>query len=315
MPTNATLRLTQQTARNGSLARKLRRKTLDYLTSAVGYALRFIDSEDRKLAYSGFIPRPDDIFVVTFPKSGTTWLQMILYQIFTDGEMNLTHISEWSRYFDVSVRGPGIDHLPSPRIFKSHLAYNLIPKGSCKYIYCARNGKDVAVSYFHYARTHLNFKGDFGRFFDLFLNGFPIGLYDHPTWIEYGHPTWFEHVSQWLENSHNLDVLYLTYEELKRDREGAIRKILAFCGVEVSPEKFARIVERSSFAFMKQYEDKLDTLTYGLLNRAKRAGNFIRKGEIGGWKKHFNGEQEKLFQRKFARHLNNLSAELKNIIG
>jgi Sulfotransferase domain len=314
MSTNAALQPTQHLARNRSLATKVKRKTLDYLTSAVGYVIRFIDWESRKLAYKGYAPRPDDIFVVTFPKSGTTWMQMILYQIFTDGEMDLAHISEWSPNFDNCVRGRGIDHLPSPRIIKSHLAYNMIPKGPCKYIYVVRNGKDVAVSYFHFARTHLNFNGDFGQFLDLFLNGFPSGVYDHPIWIEYGHPTWFEHVGQWLENRQNLDMLFLTYEELKRDREGAVRKILAFCGKEVSPEKFARIVERSSFAFMKQHEDKLDTLTWRLMEDKMKTGNFIRKGEVGGWKECFSSEQEKLFQRRFTKHLNNLNTELKNII-
>jgi Sulfotransferase domain len=315
MSTNAILQPTQHLAKNRSLATKVKRKALDYLTSAVGYVIRFIDWESRKLAYSEFTPRPDDIFIVTFPKSGTTWLQMILYQIFTDGEMNFAHISEWSPNFDVSVRGRGIDHLPSPRIIKSHLSYNMIPKGPCKYIYAVRNGKDVAVSYFHYSRTHLKFNGDFEQFFDLFLNGFPTGVYDHPTWVEYGHPTWFEHVGQWLENRRNLDVLFLTYEELKRDREAAIRKILAFCGKEVGPEKLARIVERTSFGFMKQYENKLDTLTWGLLHRAKNAGNFIRKGEVGGWKECLSREQEELFQRRFTKHLNNLNPELKSIIG
>jgi Sulfotransferase domain len=314
MSTNAALQSTRLLARNGSLATKVKRKMLNYLTSAVGYVIRYIDSESRKLAYRGHTPRPDDIFVVTFPKSGTTWLQMILYQIFTDGEMDFAHISEWSPYFDVCARERSIDHLPSPRIIKSHLAYNMIPKGSCKYIYVVRNGKDVAVSYFQYCRTHLSFNGDFDQFFDLFLNGFPSGVYDHPTWVEYGHPTWFEHVGRWLENRSGLDVLFLTYEELKHDLEGAIRKILAFCGKEVSPEKFARIVERSSFTFMKQYEDKLDTLTWGLINRARKAGNFIRKGEVGGWKECLSSEQEGLFQRRFIKHLNNLNAELKDII-
>jgi hypothetical protein len=316
MSTNAILQPTQRLARNRSLATKFKRKTLDYLISAVGYVIRFIDSESRKLAYSEFTPRPDDIFIVTFPKSGTTWLQMILYQIYTDGEMDFAHISEWSPTLDVCVRWRDIDHLPSPRIIKTHLAYNRIPKGPCKYIYVVRNGKDVAVSYFHYSKTHLFFKGDFAQFFDLFLNGFPSGVYDHPTWIEYGHPTWFEHVSQWSENRHNLDVLFLTYEELKHNREGAIRKILAFCGKEVSPQKFARIVERSSFAFMKRYENKLDTLTYRLLMEGKmKTGNFIRKGEVGGWKEYLSGEQEELFQRRFTKHLNNLDSELKNSIG
>jgi Sulfotransferase domain len=303
MSTNAALQPTQQLARNRSLATKVKRKTLDYLTNTIGYVNRFIDSESRKLDYNGYTPRPDDIFVVTFPRSGTTLVQMILYQIFTDGEMDFAHIGEWSPFFDACVPGRGIEHLPSPRIIKSHLPYNMIPKGPCKYIYVVRNGKDVAVSFFQYAQTHLSFNGDFGQFFELFLNG----GYRH-------HPTWFEHVGQWWENRRNLDVLFLTYKELKRNREGAIRKILAFCGKEVGREKFARIVERSSFAFMKQYEDKLDTLTWRLIEGKMKTGNFIRKGEIGEWKECLSSEQGVLFQRRFTKHLNNLNAELKDII-
>jgi Sulfotransferase domain len=320
MSTSATLQRTQQLVRNRSLAIKIKRKTLGYLTNALGSMAKFIDSESRKLDYTGYTPRPDDIFVVTFPRSGTTLVQMILYQIFTDGEMDFAHIGEWSphfdvcvrghgvehlpwsQHFDVSARGRGIEHLPSPRILKSHLPYNMIPKGPCKYIYVVRNGKDVAVSFFQYAQTHLSFDGDFGQFFELFLNG------------RYRRPTWFEHVGQWWKNRRNLDVLFLTYEELKRNREEAIRKILEFCGKKVGPEKFARIVERSSFAFMKQYEDKLDTLTWRLIESKMKTGNFIRKGEVGGWKECLSSEQEAFFQRKFTKHLNNLNAELKGII-
>jgi hypothetical protein len=41
-----------------------------------------------------FVPRPDDIFIVTYPRSGTTWMQMILYQLTTDGDMTFAHIEQ-----------------------------------------------------------------------------------------------------------------------------------------------------------------------------------------------------------------------------
>jgi len=50
---------------------------------------------------------------------------------------------------------PVIELLPSPRLMRSHLPYNLIPKGQdettmCKYIYIARNPKDAVVSLYHF---------------------------------------------------------------------------------------------------------------------------------------------------------------------
>jgi hypothetical protein len=228
---------------------------------------------------------------------------MILYQILTDGEMDFENINEWSPHFeDRLCQCQNFEHLPSPRILKSHLDYQSIPKGPCKYIYVVRNGKDVAVSYFHYSRTHMGFTKDFGTFFEFFLNG------------KHNHGSWFEHVGQWWENRHNLNVLFLTYEELTSKREGAIRKIIDFCGREVGPEKFSRIMERSSFAFMKQHEDKFDTLTWLVKEMNFKTGAFIRKAQVGEWKECLSGEQEELFRHSFTKHLSKLSADLKDII-
>ena len=114
-----------------------------------------------------FQPRPDDIFVVTYPRSGTTWTQMILYQLTTDGRMDFAHITQVCPWFERALKaGRDLDALPGPRVFKSHLPYRRIPKGPCRYIYVARDGKDVAVSYYHFYRSHMGYKGTFEEFFE-----------------------------------------------------------------------------------------------------------------------------------------------------
>ena len=41
-----------------------------------------------------FKPRPNDVFVVTPPKCGTTWMQQILHQLRSGGDMSFNDISE-----------------------------------------------------------------------------------------------------------------------------------------------------------------------------------------------------------------------------
>jgi hypothetical protein len=119
-----------------------------------------------------FVPRPDDIFIVTYPRSGTTWMQMILYQFTTEGKMAFPHITTVCPWFERSQKdGTAYDALPAPRVLKSHLSYRKIPKGPCRYIYVARDGKDMAVSYYHFYTTHMGFKGTFDDFFPRFLRG------------------------------------------------------------------------------------------------------------------------------------------------
>ena len=156
-----------------SQARRLR------LLAAAGYVL---NGTTQKLATLGgkiaglrlnldFVPRPDDLFIVTYPRSGTTWMQMILYQLATDGSLEFEHIYQVCPYFENSLgMRSGFANVPEPRTFKSHLTYRQVPKG-CKYIYVARNGKDVAASYFHFSRSHLGFRGTFDEFFDQFVRG------------------------------------------------------------------------------------------------------------------------------------------------
>jgi hypothetical protein len=232
---------------------------------AVNSKLHFFD-----LKHFKFVPRPDDIFIATYPRSGTTWMQMILYQLATDGNMDMAHIAQHCPWFERSSRSAeGFENLPSPRIFKTHLSYGKVPKGPGRYIYIVRDGADVAVSYYNLYRNYNQYKGTFEEFFEQFIRGK----------VHYG--SWFDHVQAWRKHRHKLNVLFLTYEQLTGNLEGCVRRIMAFCDLNVPEERIPVILERCSFAFMKQHENKFDPALEMLWEGGTQLNSFLRVGQVG----------------------------------
>lgn len=134
---------------------------------------------------------------------GTTWTQEIVWQILHDGRIDYRRIDvriPWIEgmlysYKENPYKVSTVDMIekmfesfPSPRVFKSHLRYHLIPKAADKtrkprYIYVMRNPKDTAVSYYH----HYHFipaakdPSSWETFFDQFIKGEGKPLF--PTFI------------------------------------------------------------------------------------------------------------------------------------
>jgi Sulfotransferase domain len=233
-----------------------------------------------------FQPRPDDVYLASYARSGTTWLQMILYQLTTDGNMDFTHITEPIPYFERALSiGRDVNRLPSPRVFKTHLRYHRLPRGPYKRIYIARNGKDVLVSCYHFFRAHSAFKGTFEEFFPQFIAGrIPSG-------------SWFRHVAEWSEHAADPNVLFLRYEDLANDFERTLARIAAFIDRPVPKEQYARIAERCSFQFMKTHEDKFGFLQEVMLEHGFTGEGFIRQGKTGSGKETLSPAQEAIFEQ------------------
>lgn len=114
---------------------------------------------------------------------GTTWVQEIVWQIYHNGAINSKRIEDRIPFIEEATNPkasqPNIQTLPSPRLLKTHLSYDGIPKGAsedtkCKYIYIARNPKDAAVSNYKFltslgADTGLNAPWEF--YANLFIQG------------------------------------------------------------------------------------------------------------------------------------------------
>ena len=101
--------------------------------------------------WNDFAFRNDDIILGTYAKSGTTWMQQILAQLIFSGAegLDLGTMSPWMdlRLPPKEVKLPVVEAQAHRRFLKTHLPVDaLVFSDKAKYIYVARDGRDVAWS-------------------------------------------------------------------------------------------------------------------------------------------------------------------------
>lgn len=240
-----------------------------------------------------FQPRPDDVFIASYPKSGTTLMQMMLYQMTTDGAMDFPHINSVSPFYEWEIRHFNLQALdvPSPRIIKTHLAYPMVPRG-VRVIYLLRDVRDVAVSAYHHFCLITGRKADPATFASQFLEGRSL----------FG--SWFDHAESWWPHRADDNVLFLWYEEIIADLEGTARRVADFCGFELREPELPRILERCGIDFMKRYQAKFDPRLHQVSPGDRE---FIRKGQAGAGRAFLSDAQRELLEKRLASLAEKLS--------
>lgn len=236
-------------------------------------------------------PKPGDLFVCTYPKCGTTWVQYIVYLLVR--QRRLTEGDALGELFPhlEEVGSSGVERLVEPRLIKTHLPLAMTPFNAvAKYIVVARNPFDCAVSFYHHTRgfpKHYDFAdGAFEDFFDCFLNGE----------VDFG--DYFEHLLPWYEAAAEYDnVSFLTYESLKADPAAGIGELARFIGgtaelAAADPANFASILEETSFPSMRRDQQRWSSQRPSGLP-------FVRKGSVGDWQSLFSREQCLALLKKF----------------
>ena len=231
--------------------------------------------------------RPSDIMIATYPKCGTTWMQQIVHGLRTGGSMDFEEISQVVAWVDISALmgiDPNGEQVAEPRAFKTHLSWDLVPKG-CRYIYVVRDPADALVSFYHFVNG-LMFERDsidLDRFAGLvFFERSPSGLY-------------WDHVRSWWEQRDQEDVLFATFEDMKQDLDRQVRRVAVFMGLEADEERIAIATRQSTFAFMRDHQSKFDDHpTTAAMSRA--AGHApattskVRGGRVGDGVSTLSGE-------------------------
>lgn len=133
--------------------------------------------------------------------------------------------------------------MPSPRFIKSHLPHSLLPTElwnvKPKMVYVARKTKDVCVSYFYHIRMLHNYTGSLEDFADSFLSD--LALYS----------PYHEHVFDFYKLRKDNNVLFLWYEDMKRDFEAEVRRTINFFGKSFGDEDIEKLCNHLSFKSMR----------------------------------------------------------------
>ncbi|XP_071478846.1 sulfotransferase 1B1-like [Diadema antillarum] len=254
-------------------------------------------------------PRDDDVYVVTYPKSGTHWIFEIASLIMNDVQVDKIDRSHMTYALDLALAStkdgttkviPGykaMESWSSPRVMGTHVPEEFAPEQlkKARIIYFSRNPKDVAVSYFKFAEPAMppemeGWKG----FVPFFLSDKMFG------------GTWFRHVKGWWQHRDAPNILFCKYEDFHKDLRGSIKRVANFLGRNLTEEQLDKMVELTEMKGMQKTYQKIEE-TMGEDGKAvtRLFGQlpYLRKGKVGGWKDHFTVSQNEQFDQVYAMNM------------
>lgn len=212
--------------------------------------------------------REQDIFLISFPKSGNTWIRFLLANLMeSHREITLKNINEFV---------PGIyqfkneiDLIPGQRYIKSHHFHENINE---RVIYVYRDYRDVLISYFHYLSGHGQFKGTLSEFVKSDQKDQPFG-------------SWKDHLTEAItyQSTNPSKMLMVSFDQLKGDPISQLKRIISFCKI-IPEQPLEQIIEKCSFNNLRQVEAK-----YGKVHD-KSEINFFRSGKSEQWKTELTQE-------------------------
>jgi hypothetical protein len=221
-------------------------------------------------------PDPTDVFIVTPPKCGTTWMQQIVHGLRTRGSMDFDEISRVVPWINmahdvgIDIYSPQVAH---PRAFKTHSTMDEVPKGG-KYIVVMRDPKDALLSHYHFFE---------GMFFE--KGAINLEEFAKESFIP-GHDIWKHIIALW-DRRNDKDVLPLCYENMKTDLSGTIERVADFIGIPLDNELKQIVLKQSDIKFMQEHKDKFeDYLILTSRSAAMRIPldgqmNLVRNGQVG----------------------------------
>lgn len=262
--------------------------------------------------FRGFSPGEQDIFVMTYPKSGTNWMLQIVYQLIHHGKGEFDHIHSvvpwpdavlasrtWRNYAIPLRLATAWREAPEPRrLIKTHLNWDLVPYSKeARYIAVIRDPKDVFVSMYFFARQNLLGRAmpSVGTFYRAFLEGKSLT------------GSWAVNAAGYWKQRHRPNVLIVSFASMNRDLEATVRRIAEFLEIRVSDAVIREVCRKSSFDYMKSIDER-----FAPYRGAPWRGQtfMLRNGKQGGSSVLLTPERQREMDAAFLAELRGLGSDL-----
>ena len=249
------------------------------------------------------IARRAGLLIIGHPKSGNTWLKVMLarlYQVRHGFKANELIGSD-----ELALRNPAIPRLAATNAIYSYegAVGRILAAGAPDdplrhkpVMLLARNPIDIAVSwFFQFTKRQSKHKQELvNHFIEHPIDRRTIGMWDFVRHSDIGLPFLIDYLNTWKRNIGELEnAMIVRYEDLRSDTAETLKKVTVLMGEDFSDDEIAEAVSFGSFDNLRKLETSGFFRRGGMrLVNANDPETFkVRRGKVGGYGDYFTEAQ------------------------
>ena len=271
-----------------------------YGVKTVAKYLLGIDRADRNFAVY-----PEDTMIVSYPRSGNTWMRFLVAHLLHP-ELDISFSNIEALIPDTAaISSRALKRVPRPRVIKSH---NYFDHRYPKVIYIVRDPRDVVLSFYDFQRKYRQIADAYPlkNYVDDFVNG----RLNSASW-----GTWAENAGSWISARQGTRrFLLVRFEDMYRDTKLELARVADFLELSASSETLDLAVTNSSAPRMRKLEKQQES-QWTATQKQRKDIPFIRTATSGEWRSQLPKESAVQIEQVWASLMTPLGYSVTSFAG